>query len=292
MLYLACHFFRSKSNGINAQRQWSKLPTSRLVESHSSLLCDNLPQRNLCSWKHNRCASKNWFPGIFSRLICTFSQQKGVDRCFFNSFFTSFTCTVRWLKLQPVYLERIFFASTRGPVVSTGSAVIRNGWSLAWKGSQSAKNSSPYFAQKIMTERSLQTIDFGITSHWSRCIDWLLSWSITSRRKWVRSNQIIVSRVQHPWFDSKMFRKLWLPSSRINVNKKSLRHQNCQPHIRCSEASKSSTLITTSWQDLGDFNVAQIPCGSWGKYDLPISSRPLSYCLVSLGIPPSEHKWT
>jgi len=75
-------------------------------------------------------------------------------------------------------------------VVSTGSAVIRNGWSLAWKGwsKQSkitlvslvaedlqhkrtkcfkskevwanAKNSSPYFAQKIMKDRSLLNYRF------------------------------------------------------------------------------------------------------------------------------------
>ena len=289
MLYLACHC-SVKNPTLNAQRQWSKLPTSRLVESHSSLLCDNLPQRNLCSWKNNRCASKNWFPRIFSRLICTFSQQKRVDLCFFNSFFTSFTCKVvkaatsvpgedlfcfhqrsscfHWICSDPKWLEP---GMERQPVSQDKFTVFR-------PENHDGEIPTNYRFWDHIT--------------WSRWIDWLLSWSITSRCKWVRSNQIIVSRVQHPWFDFKMFQKLWVPSSRIKshnhrVNKKSLCQQNCQPHIRCSEASKSSTLLTTSWQDLDDFNVAQIPCGSWEKYDLPISSRPLSYCLVSLGIPPS-----
>ena len=49
-------------------------------------------QRNLCSRKNNRCASKNWFP----RIDLHFQSTK---RCrsicgFFNSFFASFTCKV------------------------------------------------------------------------------------------------------------------------------------------------------------------------------------------------------
>ena len=115
-----------------------------------------------------------------------------------------------------MYLERIFFASTRGPVVSTGSAVIRNGWSLAWKGSQSAKTSSPYFAQKIMTERTLQTIDFGITSpEVAVLIGCSAGQSHPDASEYALIKLYIVSGVQHPWFDSKIFRKLRVLSSRI-----------------------------------------------------------------------------
>lgn len=162
MLYLACHC-SVKNPTLNAQRQWSKLPTSRLVESHSSLLCDNLPQRKSMQLKKQPVRQQELISWDLFKIDLHFQSTK---RCRSVVFSTAslHPLHVRLLKLQPVYLERIFFASTRGPVVSTGSAVIRNGWSLAWKGSQSAKTSSPYFAQKIMTERSLQTIDFGITS--------------------------------------------------------------------------------------------------------------------------------
>ena len=50
-------------------------------------------------------------------------------------------------------------------------------------------------------------------------------------------------------------------SPKIIVLKKTLCQQNCQPHIRCSEASKSSTLITTSWQRLGQFHKSHVDHG-------------------------------
>ncbi len=130
-------------------------------------------------------------------------------------------------------------------------------------------------------EKSLQTIDFAITSPAVVVLIGCSAGQSQSQRKWVRSNKLWCPQFNTHCLTpkcSKSYDYHQGVSSRkiITSNKTTLCHQNCQPHIRCSEASKSSTLVTTSWQDLGDFNIAKIPCGSWEKYDLPISSRQLS----------------